>query len=189
MQRGYSWFSFLILTTSVHRLLTSHLSIDTGFPGGAVGKESIYQCRRHWRVGLIPGSGRSLISWRRKWQSIPVYCLENPKDRGAWRATVHGVTKSQTRPITCVRVHRCAHTQLMCLHLSLPFYYLVHVSHILFLMSFSCSPFLFKCLVFHFICCLLNFFAASFSDCLRDEDIHTYIFSLLTIFSTSSGVY
>ena len=24
-------------------------------------------------------------------------CLENPMDRGAWRATVHGVTKSQTR--------------------------------------------------------------------------------------------
>ena len=24
-------------------------------------------------------------------------CLENPKDRGAWRATVHGVTESQTR--------------------------------------------------------------------------------------------
>ena len=23
-------------------------------------------------------------------------CLENPMDRGAWRATVHGVTKSQT---------------------------------------------------------------------------------------------
>ena len=26
-------------------------------------------------------------------------CLENSKDRGAWRATVHGVTKSQT-PLT-----------------------------------------------------------------------------------------
>ena len=24
-------------------------------------------------------------------------CLENPTDRGAWRATVHGVTKSQTQ--------------------------------------------------------------------------------------------
>ena len=23
-------------------------------------------------------------------------CLENPMDRGAWRATVHGVKKSQT---------------------------------------------------------------------------------------------
>ena len=24
-------------------------------------------------------------------------CLENPMDRGAWRAAVHGVTKSQTQ--------------------------------------------------------------------------------------------
>ena len=24
------------------------------------------------------------------------YCLKNPMDRGAWQATVHGVTKSQT---------------------------------------------------------------------------------------------
>ena len=24
-------------------------------------------------------------------------CLESPTDRGAWRATVHGTTKSQTR--------------------------------------------------------------------------------------------
>ena len=24
-------------------------------------------------------------------------CLGNPKDRGSWQATVHGVTKSQTR--------------------------------------------------------------------------------------------
>ena len=24
-------------------------------------------------------------------------CLENPMDRGSWQATVHGVTKSQTR--------------------------------------------------------------------------------------------
>ena len=25
-------------------------------------------------------------------------CLENPMDRGAWQATVHGVAKSRTRP-------------------------------------------------------------------------------------------
>ena len=32
-----------------------------------------------------------------KWQSTPVYRLENPMDRGAWKATVHGVAKSRTR--------------------------------------------------------------------------------------------
>ena len=29
---------------------------------------------------------------------LQVSSLENPMDRGAWRATVHGVSKSQTRP-------------------------------------------------------------------------------------------
>ena len=35
--------------------------------------------------------------WRRKWQPTTVSCLWNPIDRGAWQATVHGVTKSQTQ--------------------------------------------------------------------------------------------
>ena len=35
--------------------------------------------------------------WRRKWQSTPYSCLGNPMGRGAWWATVHGVTKSRTR--------------------------------------------------------------------------------------------
>ena len=29
--------------------------------------------------------------------TIPVFCLENSMDRRAWRATVHGVAKSQTQ--------------------------------------------------------------------------------------------
>ena len=37
------------------------------------------------------------IPWRRKWQPLQYYCLENPMDRGAWRATVHGIARSQTR--------------------------------------------------------------------------------------------
>ena len=32
-----------------------------------------------------------------EWQPTPISCLENPMDREAWWATVHGVTKSQTR--------------------------------------------------------------------------------------------
>ena len=40
----------------------------------------------------------SLISsydsnWRRKWQPAPLFLPENPTDRGAGRATVHGVTR------------------------------------------------------------------------------------------------
>ena len=46
-------------------------------------------------LGSIPGSGRSLGGGHG--HSLQYSCLENPMDRGAWRATVHGVTKSQTR--------------------------------------------------------------------------------------------
>ena len=33
------------------------------------------------------------IPWRRKWHPLQHSCLRNPMDRGAWWATVHGVTK------------------------------------------------------------------------------------------------
>ena len=41
-------------------------------------------------------------------------CLEYPMDRGAWRATVHWITKSQTWPKwlnTHTHTHTCTHTQ------------------------------------------------------------------------------
>ena len=37
------------------------------------------------------------IFWRRVWQPFQYSCLEKPMDRGAWWATVHGVTESQTQ--------------------------------------------------------------------------------------------
>jgi len=46
-------------------------------------------------LGSIPGSGRS--SGEVNGNPLQYSCLENPMDRGAWWATVHGVTKSQTR--------------------------------------------------------------------------------------------
>ena len=45
-------------------------------------------------TGSIPVLGRS--SGGGHGNSFQYSCLENPMDRGAWRATVHGVTKSQT---------------------------------------------------------------------------------------------
>ena len=45
-------------------------------------------------VNSVPGSGRSPGEGH---GNPPQHsCLENPTDRGAWRATVHGVIKSQT---------------------------------------------------------------------------------------------
>ena len=46
-------------------------------------------------LGSIPGLGRS--PGEGNGNSLQYSCLENPTDRGAWRATVHRVTKSQTR--------------------------------------------------------------------------------------------
>ena len=73
--------------------ISTHYSLlpITGFPGGSVGKEfssnagDRLQCKG---PELDPWVGK--ISWRRKWQLIPV-CLpgKNPMDRGAWQATVH----------------------------------------------------------------------------------------------------
>ena len=45
--------------------------------------------------GSIPGSGRS--PGEGNGNPLQYSCLQNPMDRGAWRATVHGVTKSGTR--------------------------------------------------------------------------------------------
>ena len=38
----------------------------------------------------------TFMHWRRKWQPTPVFCLENPRDGGAWWAAVYGVTQSRT---------------------------------------------------------------------------------------------
>ena len=44
---------------------------------------------------LIPGSGRS--PGRGNGNPLQYSCLENPIDKGAWQATVHGVTNCWTR--------------------------------------------------------------------------------------------
>ena len=45
-------------------------------------------------MGLISGLGRS--PGEKHGNPVQYSCLENPMDRGAWAAAVHGVTKSQT---------------------------------------------------------------------------------------------
>ena len=63
-----------------------------GFPGGLVGKESACNAGD---LGLIPGWERS--SGKGNGNPLQYSCLENPMDRGAWKATVHGVTRSWIR--------------------------------------------------------------------------------------------
>ena len=55
-------------------------------------------------AGLIPGSGRS--PGIGNGNPLQYSCLENSMDRGACRATVHGVAKSWTR-LKQLHVHTC----------------------------------------------------------------------------------
>ena len=67
-------------------------SIYAGFPGSPDGKESACSVGD---LGLIPGLRRS--PGEGNGYPLQYSCLENPMDRGAWQATVSGVTKSRIR--------------------------------------------------------------------------------------------
>ena len=62
-----------------------------GFPSGSDGKES---ANNAGDLALIPGLGRS--SGEEHGNPLQYSCLENPHDRGAWRATVMGCKESDT---------------------------------------------------------------------------------------------
>ena len=66
-----------------------------GLPQWLSGKESACNAGDVGDVGSIPGSGRSPGGGHGNPLQYP--CLENPMDRGAYWATVHGVAKSRTR--------------------------------------------------------------------------------------------
>ena len=56
--------------------------------------QMVKNCRNAGDQCLIPGSGRS--SGEGNSNPLQYFCLENPRDRETWRATVHGVAKSRT---------------------------------------------------------------------------------------------
>ena len=58
-------------------------------------------------AGSIPRSGRS--PGKGTGNPLQYSCLENSMDRAAWRATLHGVAKSQA-PLTDKHTHTRAHT-------------------------------------------------------------------------------
>ena len=66
--------------------------MDPDFPGGSDGKESACNAGDH---GSIPGSGKS--PGEGNGNPLQCFCLENSMDRGAWWATVHGVSRSRIR--------------------------------------------------------------------------------------------
>jgi len=60
-------------------------------PAGSDGKESACSAGD---LHSVPGLGKSL--GEENGYPLQYRCLENPTDRGAWQATVHGVAKNQT---------------------------------------------------------------------------------------------
>ena len=61
------------------------------FPGGTVAKNTPADAGDARDTGSVPGSGR--YSGEGNGNPFQDSCLENPTDRGAWWAMVHGVTK------------------------------------------------------------------------------------------------
>ena len=61
-----------------------------GLPGDSDGKESACNAGD----SLVPASGR--FAGEGNGNPLQYSCLENSMDRGGWRATVHGVSKSQS---------------------------------------------------------------------------------------------
>ena len=88
--KGYSHFS---PTSEAVRL-----------PQWLSGKETACNAGATGDVGTIPGLGR----FPRGGHGNPLQysCLKNPMDRGTWRATVHGVTKSWTQ-LKRLSTHAC----------------------------------------------------------------------------------
>ena len=67
--------------------------IRTGFPAGAVVENLPANTGDPGHMGSVPGLGRSPGGGH---GSSQFSSLENSVDRGAWWATVHGVTESDT---------------------------------------------------------------------------------------------
>ena len=87
----------------LHPGLNTVIERKRGFQGGAVAK-NLPACAGDARDGIsISGSGRS--SGVGNGNPLQYSCLENPKDRGAWWAVVHGVAKNQTQLSAGVDAH------------------------------------------------------------------------------------
>ena len=77
-------------------IITYYVHPCIGLPGGTVAKNPPANAGD---AGSVPEWGRS--PGEENGYPLQYCCLENPTDRGAWRATVHGLTKSQTQLSTC----------------------------------------------------------------------------------------
>ena len=70
-------------------------NVKHGFPGGTEVKNPLANVGDARDTGSIPGSGR--FPEGGNGNPFEYSCLENSMERGAWWATVQGITKSQTQ--------------------------------------------------------------------------------------------
>ena len=96
----YYWQQFIYFTGSLRNI--HYIMYITMFPGGSEVKASASNVGD---PGLIPGSGRS--PGEGNGNPLQYSCLENPMDREAWQATVHGVAKSRTRLSELTFIFQC----------------------------------------------------------------------------------
>ena len=81
------WSRYIITTNTYQGLYNAK-----SFPSGSNGKEPACKAGD---PGSTPGWGRA--PGEGNVYPLPYSCLENPMDRGAWWAIVHGVAKSRTQ--------------------------------------------------------------------------------------------
>ena len=114
----------------------------SGFPGGACDKNPPINAGDLRDPCLIPGLGRSPGEGHGNTFQYP--CLENPVDRGAWRAAVHRVTKSRTRlQWLCMNAWGVFSYYSIRYFSSLPFYFLLGLvlDYLLLDMCLRCNSF------------------------------------------------
>ena len=92
---------------NIHNLKIFFTTSNTylGFPGGSVVKNLPASAGDIRDTGSIPRLGRSPGGGHGN--PLQYSCLENPMDRGAWWAMVHGVTNSWTRLSNWTEVQIC----------------------------------------------------------------------------------
>ena len=86
------------ITSSFIKHVTKNFLLLLLIYGGASCKEPARNAGDLRDIGSIPGLGRSPGDGHGN--PFQCSCLENPIDRGDWRATIHTVTESDTTKVT-----------------------------------------------------------------------------------------
>ena len=77
--------------TRIQKIEKKNLKATKDFPGDPV---VMSLPANAGNTGVIPGPGRSSVEGNGS--PLQYFCLENPMDKGAWQAIIHGIAKSGT---------------------------------------------------------------------------------------------